>query len=1357
MLANLHRLQGPIAAIVALAVVLPGLGASGLLDPWEMDRAAVARLVAGAPQVLVVDDDSSLLSRLDEAAGDAMALRRVPTSGDGAAATGLSRAPNELNERVHHAVIVDADAVLSGRKGDDGADLLASRLDALRANNRGTAIVLVSARPVGQLRRKLGEARARLLQASHRGQFTEHALPPADKAAALWPLMPSDELIATPERAAETLREAAPSPWTMVQHKAAGTSAQAPLLDTWLTAAAMRVMGPSEWSARLPGAVLLAATAWWTVACSAALFGTAGGWLALLVLVTMPLAIGGARIVTLHDSATLGVALVSLGMAMGAVSKGRWWWLAVLIGLDVLLLGRGLGGLSIGAAIVAAYAAATGDRRPAMLGVLAAALGGLALAAWVILANDTSPLLRAMRFTQVAFSGGLPDDRRDLAELISHLGFGLYPWGPVFLLGCGRMLFSADPDQAQRRRDIALLLGFGAPLLATAMLAPKFAHTALPVAAIAAVITAALLVDVLRGRVHGAVLALLVIVPALLLHREIGKDAGVMARWLAFDPPLGDDKAAYTWPQELAMHKGARRLVLLLTIGFALALARPVDAAKRLLAALQTRRATLWAMAVLAIAWVLDVLISAGTRLDVLLRAEAVRTGYNYDRVWTTIQMTRPEVIAGAATFVALLVGALLSDVGRRRGWGAGRLAALFSRISGLLGKDIIAAAALVGAAIGLLVNGGIVLVSIQRVGVGDVLTEGLTSAAFLVPALLLVLAALAQRAPTALGHRWEWLAADRDTVVSRLLATVGRGGWLLLVALAAVAIAGVGVGASQVAGTWTYGFLAACWGLALAVVLTIGGRVKADPGGWAAAALLAAIVVAAGVWAVLVGRLLLEPTGPGWRYVPRLLLLAPDSAVLLALVAGVGLNRWAVSNGTVAVARRGALWLAGLGQRPGPAVGLLGAAAALLLAGYAHGLLPGMSLHFSQKHLLARVEAAGGTVDSDGLPRTFKHAGGGRSSIQTNFYTRSMPTIADRDTVLDLLAGHDVGTRVSDYGDLGRSLDLAISGWRDDNDQDGDGKRDKPAWFGIAKKIDGLSLTAELPSTGAEGSKRPGWAKDQWKGARLHAADGHEIAILGNSADTLRLAAPTALIGGDVRRGAFSLDMNTGEGAHRSSSAERGARFVVLAKDRFSELNDAFRRKHQRHIPVLDARSSRLVLAASALPKGHEDGNWLRKAVVSEEELKKRPGLTRVSINWDDSMEMVAYHLQARSVRRSQKYVLTMYLKVHKAMQHSYKLFMHPHPLHRDLWPLDYKRETKATEKRCSGCFQTNHWRPGDIVVFPIEQEVPLGTNAGAQDVIVGWYDPLTDKRLQLISAEGPGVIKHRDNRVTVTKLQVR
>ena len=58
---RLSAVQAVLAAALVALFLLPGLGSSGLLDPWEMDRAAVARRIAGSRQVLVIDRDGDLL------------------------------------------------------------------------------------------------------------------------------------------------------------------------------------------------------------------------------------------------------------------------------------------------------------------------------------------------------------------------------------------------------------------------------------------------------------------------------------------------------------------------------------------------------------------------------------------------------------------------------------------------------------------------------------------------------------------------------------------------------------------------------------------------------------------------------------------------------------------------------------------------------------------------------------------------------------------------------------------------------------------------------------------------------------------------------------------------------------------------------------------------------------------------------------------------------------------------------------------------------------------------------------------------------------------------------------------------
>ena len=71
--------------------------------------------------------------------------------------------------------------------------------------------------------------------------------------------------------------------------------------------------------------------------------------------------------------------------------------------------------------------------------------------------------------------------------------------------------------------------------------------------------------------------------------------------------------------------------------------------------------------------------------------------------------------------------------------------------------------------------------------------------------------------------------------------------------------------------------------------------------------------------------------------------------------------------------------------------------------------------------------------------------------------------------------------------------------------------------------------------------------------------------------------------------------------------------------------------------------------------------------------------------------------------------------------------------------------------------CFQTNHWLQGDLIADSFEQEVPLGTNSGPNEIILGWYSPSGEQRMTLLSATGDGVVKHSDNRVTIGHLQIR
>lgn len=1361
----------PIAALaLVLIVVLPGLGGSGLLDPWEMDRAATARRIAGNPQVLIVDDGGKLLRDLAKSVPD-LSLRRVDTNVKQALRVGAG----QMGDRLTHGLVIDIDAVIGVRGNDTTWDRVASQLDRVQAENRGALVLLVTTKwKPSEVLNKLAEARGRGLRRSMEGGFWKHSMPATNQeAGALGPMIAGRERVVQRADVAQTLLAEVPSPWTRVQHKVDNHSVQAPLLDTWLVAASLQLFGSSESAARLPGVLLAALTGLLLFVAMARLFGLETAWIALLVYLTLPLMIGTARLVTLAQTAPLGVALTTLGLALGVANRAKMWGVWVIAGLALLLLGRGLGGLTMGAAICIGYLVVSADFRRGPLLAAVGALVALGVAAALVLSDSAGPMLRSFRFTQMPFGGGLDNSHRDFSTIVGMIGFSLYPWGALFLLGMGRLLvagaldandaMSGEADDAPagvlpgdhgpsfNRVRLALIMGFGAPLLVVVALLPEFHQLLVPVAAIVAAVTAILLRDIRLGRAGGPVLTLLIVIPTLLLHREIGKEASTLVRWLAWDPPFGGDSAVYQWPQELKMNRGLRAVAFLSIFAFALGLARPVAWLRQTVTRLERTALSAWMLCGLGAVWTLDVLISMGTRTDVLLRAEALRTGYGYDRMWTSIQTTRPEVIAGAAAFLFLVVGAALVSPTRstHKPW------SILARIGGLLRRPTVALVIIGVSALAQLISGGLVWTQHHSDGFGGALAAGLMSAPFLLP--LLVAAA------GGLGSWWVSRGGiERDaTPADGLLPAAGnslRGGLPMIVGVSAlVALGGVGVGASQAAGTWSYAFLASTWALGLGVAAVIGARAATDRGTWALGAIAAAVVVAGSLIAALGARLI--PLSPNaGRYLARLLIASPDSALWVILMVGVLANHLARRSVVIDLLRYLGLEVAGLIERPRIATALPILAAMVMTGGYAFGLLPELSLHFSQKHLLERTGVAAGdaaaALDEGGLPRVFKYAPGGRPTIASNFYTQAMPTLGDRRAAISLLAGKNVAARVTDFGPDSRSIDLAVPGWNPINDANKDGKRDHEAWFGIASRYGAKRAKA----------KEQKWDKDRWLGATLYNGRGQKAEVVSNDADSLLLRDEVPLVPSDPNRGSFAIEtaktaaVQGGKIDPKSSAMTRVQRFVVVPKDNFSEFNFHYRRANKgRHINVIDARSSRLVLTATHLAKDQPDDSWLGKHVLTRKTFENLKGVLRTEVNFDDKLFIIGYRLAKKTVRRAKKYKLSLFFEVRKGLASSYMIFMHPHPLHRDLWPVAIHPQSKREGKRCTGCFQTNHWLKGDIISVVIEQEVPLGTTAGSHDIILGLFNPLNEKRLIIKSATGPGVIRHNDNRVTLGKLVVR
>jgi len=226
--------------------------------------------------------------------------------------------------------------------------------------------------------------------------------------------------------------------------------------------------------------------------------------------------------------------------------------------------------------------------------------------------------------------------------------------------------------------------------------------------------------------------------------------------------------------------------------------------------------------------------------------------------------------------------------------------------------------------------------------------------------------------------------------------------------------------------------------------------------------------------------------------------------------------------------------------------------------------------------------------------------------------------------------------------------------------------------------------------------------------------------------------------------------------------SDEERRTFFIVPKKQWSEINASFRRRSGgRHAYLLDDRSSRFVLAVSSLVDGEEDSNWLKKAVVTEEEYGALKGMNATSVNFDDKVELIGYSLDTPAVSRGGVATLKMYFKCNGKVPVSYRIFMHidrvgsSSRIHGDHWILNLVKETED-QKSCVGCFATTHWLKGDIVVDTYAIKVPIGSPSGPHNMWMGFYTPGGGKRLKVKNFDKAKVRHDGNNRVSIGILTV-
>ncbi len=455
----------------------------------------------------------------------------------------------------------------------------------------------------------------------------------------------------------------------------------------------------------------------------------------------------------------------------------------------------------------------------------------------------------------------------------------------------------------------------------------------------------------------------------------------------------------------------------------------------------------------------------------------------------------------------------------------------------------------------------------------------------------------------------------------------------------------------------------------------------------------------------------------------------------------------------------------------------------------YNNQLVNALSYHVSQKHILETVQQS---EEGDGYRERLYQTGIGKSSSD-NFYTRTIPTVRTQDLTKALRALSGSGDQLLPVSLAGKNTieNRLIRAFSPANDVDGDGHRDYVADAGV--------LTGHEPKERTVEDRTKNWSTDQWKGQWLIDSDGWIFPVRSNTATTIHYDAAIRRVTDKKDAGAkgrksprFSSNqavqsryiLDSPDAADHGSSAMLDERLYFLLpkigqrapaysdSGSFSDLNHQYRKlSGGRHLKVLDDRSSQILLATNAMRPGEEDKNWLRDATMDDSQFLNRvkSGLVRGTnpkkplagiVNWEDKLLLVGWAMDSYALSKGQTLRIHLFFKVLKPLKQSMKLFMHidraGHRIHGDHWPHPVKKGKDG--KHCIGCFQTNHWLPGDIVVDTFEQDIPIGAPSGKTDIWLGLFNPQNDKRLPVTkwdrkTTHYPG----KDNRVRIGSFEVR
>lgn len=207
---------------------------------------------------------------------------------------------------------------------------------------------------------------------------------------------------------------------------------------------------------------------------------------------------------------------------------------------------------------------------------------------------------------------------------------------------------------------------------------------------------------------------------------------------------------------------------------------------------------------------------------------------------------------------------------------------------------------------------------------------------------------------------------------------------------------------------------------------------------------------------------------------------------------------------------------------------------------------------------------------------------------------------------------------------------------------------------------------------------------------------------------------------------------------------------FAVVPRDQLSALNADARKRYGRNIPVLDARSSKLLLVSNRLQDGETNKNFVADAIVEDtseiqhEVTFEENGESRHPV-FDGKLELIGYTLdrsgEVPEYGWGDTATLTTYFRVLNSVPTDQEIFLH----------VDYPgSRIHGDHKPVGGDYPTSNWVPGDVVRDVYKLEVDQYASTGEYTMYFGFYR--SGRRMDV----EPRSAHDGQNRVPMGKIEV-